>query len=397
MGGIGFVIGAVTGHRLRTGLSALGVAIGVTAVILLTSLGEGTRDHIVSQFTQFGTSLIAINPGKVETLGIPGVLGGTTHKLDINDAEALRQIPGVRSLTPVAMGQARVEAGDRGRSVFVYGTNHEVPAVWSFEIARGSFLPPIDPRRQGSQAVLGPKLARELFEGGRAVGERVRIGGRSFLVVGVLQPKGQLLGIDLDDAAYIPVASAMALFKVDELAEIDVVASRAEAIPRVVEEMRRLLTERHRHHEDFTITSQAEILTSFGRILNVVTVAVSGIAAISLLVGAIGILTIMWISVHERTHEIGLLRALGVTPGGVSRLFLMESTVVAVLGGTAGVLAGLGIGALTKLAVPGLPLSTPPMAIGASLAMSLLVGIASGYLPARRAASLDPIEALREE
>jgi putative ABC transport system permease protein len=397
VGSLGFVLGAVIGHRLRSGLSALGVAIGVMAVILLTSLGEGTRDHIVSQFTQFGTSLIAVNPGKVETLGIPGVLGGTTHKLDIDDAEALRQVPGVSSLSPLVMGQARVEGGGRGRSVYVYGANHEVKTVWSVEVAQGAFLPPIDPRRQGAHAVLGPKLANELFEGRSAVGERVRIGGRSFLVIGVLAAKGQLLGLDLDDAAYVPVASGMDLFKVDELFEIDVVASRAEAIPRVVEEMRRLLRERHRGNEDFTITSQAEILESFGRIINMVTVAVSAIAAISLLVGAIGILTIMWISVHERTHEIGLRRALGVTPDRVGRLFLMESTLLAVLGGSVGVAVGLGLGALTRLVVPGLPLSTSPSAVVAALLTSLLVGISSGYLPARRAAALDPVEALREE
>lgn len=392
-----FVVGALTGHRLRSCLSASGVAIGVTAVILLTSLGEGTRKYIVAQFTQFGTHLVAINPGKIETLGIPGVLGGTTHKLDIDDAESLRQIRGVEHLVPFVMGQARIEGGGRGRHVYVFGVTHEMPLTWRFSAAQGSFLPEIDPRRQGSHAVLGPKLARELFAAVSPLGERIRIGGRSFLVIGVMEAKGQLLGFDLDDAAYIPVASAMDLFDVDELTEIDVLARSAEVVPSVVEEMKRLLMERHRGQEDFTITTEQEMLDTLGRILNMVTIAVSAIAGISLLVGGVGILTIMWISVHERTNEIGLLRALGLTPARVARLFLLEAIFIACAGGVAGVAAGLGVGSLIRLLAPGLPLATPPAAVAAALTMSFAVGVVSGYLPARRAASLDPVEALREE
>ncbi|MCP4545098.1 MAG: ABC transporter permease [bacterium] len=388
----------LAGHRLRTALSALGVAIGVAAVILLTSLGEGTREYITAQFSQFGTSIIAVNPGKVETLGsMSGVLGGTTHKLTIDDAEALRQLPGVKHLVSFVMGQARVEGGGRGRSVFVFGVSHEAPATWSFGVGQGSFLPAIDPRRQGSHAVLGPKLARELFDGTSPLGKRVRIGGRSFLVIGVMESKGQMVGFDFDDTAYVPVASAMALFRVDELTEIDVLARSAEAIPAVVDGMRQILSERHRGEEDFTITTQQEMLDTFGRVISIVTVAVSGIAGISLLVGAIGILTIMWISVHERTNEIGVLRALGETPAGVARLFLIEAILIAAVGGVMGIAAGFGVGGLIRLVAPALPLSTPASAVVAALAMSAVVGAASGYLPARRAAGLDPVDALRAE
>lgn len=393
----GFVIGAVTGHRLRSGLSALGVAIGVATVILLTSLGEGTREYIVAQFTQFGTSLIAINPGKVQTFGIPGVLGGTTHKLDIEDAEALRQIPGVEHLVPFVMGQAEVEGGGRGRHVYVFGTTHDFPLTMTWDVAQGTFLPKIDPRRQGAHTVLGPKLARELFEHTSPLGQRIRIGGRSFFVVGIMQSKGQMVGFDLDDAAYVPVASVMDLFNLDELTEVDVLAASNEAIPSVVDGIRRMLMDRHRGQEDFTITTQQEMLDTFGRVISMVTVAVSGIAGISLLVGGVGILTIMWISVHERINEIGLLRALGLTPAGVARLFLLEAVVIAGSGGAAGIALGLGVAALIHALAPGLPLATPTNAVVAALAMSLIVGVASGYLPARRAAKLDPVEALRAE
>ena len=392
-----FAIGALGGQKLRSFLSALGVGIGVTAVILLTSLGEGTRDYIVTQFTQFGTTLIGINPGKIKTLGIPGVLGGTTHKLTIDDAEAMRRIPDVEEVVPLTFGQARVEGGGRGRSVFIYGVGWEAARAWRFEVAQGTFLPRMDPHRRGSFAVLGAKLARELFDSQSPLGRRVRIGGYSFLVTGVMEPKGQLLGFDLDDTAFIPVATAMDLFNLDELQEIDVVAATSEAIETVRNDIRRLLMERHRGEEDFTITTQTEMLETFGRVISMVTVAVSGIAGISLFVGAMGILTIMWISVHERTGEIGLLRALGVSAGTVQGLFLAEAVALSLAGGLLGLASGFGITGLMRAAVPGLPMSTPIEAVVAALVMSLLVGVVSGVAPARRAAALDPIEALRAE
>jgi putative ABC transport system permease protein len=392
-----FVLAALRGQRLRSVLSALGVAIGVTAVVLLTSLGQGTREYIVGQFTQFGTSIIGINPGKVKTFGMPGVFGGTTHKLTIDDAEALRRVSGVEKVVPVAFGQARVEFRGVGRSVYTYGVNHELPATWNFGVGQGSFLPEIDPHRQGSFAVLGPKLAHEIFGATPPLGERVRVGGRGFVVVGIMAPKGQLLGFDVDDSCYIPVASAMDLFNLTELQEIDVLAANTDAIPSVVQGIRTVLSTRHRGEEDFTITTQTEMLDTFGRVMNIITIAVSAIAAISLLVGAMGILTIMWISVHERTGEIGLLRALGVTRAGVQRLFLYEALALATSGGVVGILAGAAIVAAARFAVSGLPLSTPPEAVAAALVMSVVVGIGSGIVPARRAASLDPVDALRAE
>jgi putative ABC transport system permease protein len=392
-----FVLGALEGHRLRSFLSALGVAIGVGAVVVLTSLGEGTRAHIVDQFTQFGTNLLSVSPGKVKTLGIPGVLGGTTHFLTIDDAEALRRVPGVDKVVPVAFGPARVEAGPRGRSVFIYGLNHEGDDAWSFHVGQGTFLPEIDPNRQASLVVLGPKVARELFGDDSPLGRRVRVGGRSLLVIGVMEPKGQLLGFDLDDAAYVPVATAMSLFELAELNEIDILAVDAEAVPRVVAGVRELLKARHRGQEDFTIITQGEALDTFGRVISVITVAVSAIGGIALLVGAIGILTIMWISVHERTGEIGLLRALGVGRSAVERLFLLEAVLLAVIGGIAGIAGSFALSTLLRAAVPGLPIRTPPGAVVAAVVMSVVVGLISGLLPARRAAALDPIDALRAE
>jgi len=255
----------------------------------------------------------------------------------------------------------------------------------------------MDPRRKGSFIVLGARLARELFGDRSPLGKRVRVGGWSLLVVGVMEAKGQMLGFDFDDTAYIPVATALDLLNQVELMEIDVVAASTEDIPMVVDGVRRVLMERHRGEEDFTITTQTEMLGTFDRVIGMITIAVSGIAGISLLVGAMGILTIMWISVHERTGEIGLLRALGVGAPAVQRLFLFESIVLGTAGGLLGLTAGFGLGAVIRVLIPGVPLKTSIGAVVAAVLMSLLVGALSGVAPARRAASLDPIEALRAE
>ncbi len=388
--------GAIAGRRLRSFLTVLGVVIGIASVILLTSLGEGTRRFIVEEFTQFGTHILSINKGKATTSGMPG-LSATVRKLTIEDAEALKRVRGIEIVLPGAYGTAAVEYGDRSRRVLVSGVTSDMPRVFRFGVRQGRFLPPGDPRRGSPQAVLGPKLSHELFGEANPLGERVRIGGRRFLVIGVMEPKGQILGFDMDDRAYIPVAAAQSLFNQDELTEIHALFSSEIPPGRIKADVRRVLMDRHDGEEDFTITTETEMLDVLGRVLSVVSLAVAGIGAISLVVGAIGILTMMWIAVGERTGEIGLLRALGATRRQILRLFLLEAVMLSAAGGVAGVLAGFAIGALIRAFVPGLPLDTAPGYVAAALVVSFVVGVASGVLPARRAASLDPLEALRTE
>jgi len=392
----GLALGALTGHKLRTALSMLGIAIGICAVILLTSIGEGTRLYVLEQFTQFGTNIIGINPGKQETIGIPGVLGGSTQKLTIDDALAIERLPGVESVAMFTIGSAAVEANGRSRSVYIYGTNEALPDVLKFSVRQGSFLPPGDPRRGAPVSVLGSRLKRELFGEANALGEFVRIGGQRFRVIGIMEPKGQILGMDIDDVAYVPVARGMKLFNLDELFEIDVIFSHAGLESRVEADIKRLLIDRH-GSEDFTVTTQSQMLEVFGNVMDVITMGVGAIAGISLLVGAIGILTIMWIAVGERTGEIGLYKALGATSSQIQVLFLAEAGVLSLIGGAAGVAAGMGLATLARLAVPGLPVHTPMQFVGAALVVSLATGLASGVLPARRAAGLDPVDALRAE
>jgi len=388
---------AVRAHRLRSALTMLGILIGIASVILLTSIGEGTRRYILAEFTQFGTNLLAINPGKIETTGVPGAIGGTIRKLTLEDAEALRRVRGVEKVVPLAMGMARVEAGERGRSVFIYGVNSEVPALWKWGVRQGRFLPAGDPRRAAPLTVLGPKLKREIFGEANALGEHVRIGGRRFLVIGVMTPKGQILGFDIDDAAYVPVAAAQRLFDREELMEIDVLFSERADPRAIVAGVRRVLKERHDGEEDFTITTQTEMLDVLDRVLGIVSVAVGGIGGISLVVGAIGILTMMWISVNERTAEIGLAKALGAAPRQILSMFLLEAALLSLTGGVLGIAAGVGIARVLHWTLPGLPVHTPLRYVAAAALVSLGVGLASGVLPACRAAALDPVEALRAE
>jgi putative ABC transport system permease protein len=384
--------------RLRSLLSILGIAIGVGSVVLLTSIGEGTRRYVLSQFSQFGTNLLAVNPGKTETSGIPGIFGGTTKPLTIDDSQALTRIPGVTAVVPVAMGSALVEGGplSLSRSVPIYGVTPEIESVWHFGVRQGSFWRAGDPRRGGTECVLGQKLARELYGEASPLGAFVRIGDRRLRVIGMMEAKGSMLGIDVDDVAYVPVATAMQMFNLTDLMELDVAYANAAVADSVEAAVRDVLARRH-GSEDFTITTQQAMLDVFGNVMDVVTMSVGAIAGISLLVGAIGILTMMWIAVGERTHEIGLIRAFGASRRQVRLLFLIEAACLGAVGGLAGLAGASALGALLRAAVPGLPLYPPLPYVVAAFFVAFATGLGAGVLPAHRAASLDPIEALRAE
>ena len=392
----GLAAGAVLAHRLRSALTMVGILIGIASVILLTSIGEGARVDILSEFTQFGTRIVGVRPGKSTTVAM-GPLVTTVRKLTLDDARALERLVGVEKVAPLTAGLARVEAGSRARSVFVVGVTDSVLDVFKLEVRQGRFLPAGDPRRGAPLAVLGPTLKRELFGEANALGERVRIGGQRFLVIGVMAGKGNVLGLDLDDRVYVPIASAQRLFNKDALVEIDLVFSERVSAEVVSAEVARTMRERHGGEEDFTIITQKDMLGVLDRVLGIVSVAVGSIGGISLVVGAVGVLTIMWIAVNERTAEIGLAKALGASPRQILGLFLFEAAVLSLAGGALGVATGMGIAWLLPLAVPGLPVHTRPSFVLAALVVSLGVGLLSGVLPARRAAALDPVEALRTD
>ena len=393
---IRMVLQALIGQRLRSYLTGLGIAVGIAAVVLLTSLGEGIHRFVLSEFTQFGTNLIGITPGKTSTTGISGAVISNVRPLSLDDALALARLPRVVATVPVIQGNAAVEFGRRSRRTAVFGVGMSMPAVWQMRIAQGRFLPDDDPRTPRAFAVLGTTVKNELFGSGNALGQRIRVGGERYRVLGVMESKGDMLGFNLDDAVYIPAARAMALFNRQSLMEIDLLYAAGSPSKEVSRRARDLLTARH-GEEDFTIVTQDQMLDVLGSVLNVLTMAVGALGGISLLVGGVGILTIMTIAVQERTGEIGLLRALGAGRRQVMILFLGEAVVLAGLGGAVGLLLGAGGAWLLGNLVPALPTHTPwRYALMAEL-LSLAIGMAAGVLPARHAARLDPIEALRAE
>lgn len=387
---------SLASHKLRSGLTTLGIAIGIAAVVLLTSIGAGIHRFVLETFSQFGTRVVGINPGKTETHGGGFGVFGTAKPLTIEDGEALRRIPEVTGMVPVIQGNAEVESATRQRRVSVIGVGSEMPRVFEFGVASGAFLPPDDPDHPRPYAVLGAKVRRELFGGTNPLGERVRVGSESYRVIGVLEEKGNMLGFDLNDAVYIPVGRALELLNREGVMEIDLAYGPETTDEAVIAAARRILEARH-GQEDFTIISQEQMIDVLGNVLQVLTFAVGALGGISLVVGGIGILTIMTIAVRERTGEVGLLRALGAERRQIHALFLGEATALAALGGFAGLIVGIGGAQLLHAVFPSLPVRTPWTYVVVAEILAVVIGLAAGVVPARRAAALDPVEALRAE
>ncbi|SFP32697.1 ABC transporter permease [Pseudomonas borbori] len=393
--GLALACSALLSRPLRSLLTLLGVAIGIAAVALLTSIGEGLRGYVQDNFAQFGSRNVSIRPGMIRTSGLGGLLS-SVRPLTVADADALRRLPHVEAVVPIIQGNGDIQFAARSRNTGVLGCGYQMAQAWRFKLALGQFLPAARDGRSPPYVVLGHRLRLELFGEANPLGELVRVGGTRFRVIGVMERKGQLLGFDVDDIAYIPVDWAQSLFNRNGLAKINVVFGTGTHSVLLSESIRRLLIERH-GTEDFSLTTQDDMLRSLDRILASLTVAVGALGGISLLVGAVGILTIMTTSVAERTAEIGLLRAIGASPRQVLGLFLAEALLLSLLGGGLGLLLlGLLLGGL-HLGLPGLPLSLQPLFLLLALLLAGLIGILAGLAPARRAARMHPVAALRSD
>ncbi len=387
---------AVRSRRLRSGLTALGIAVGIAAVVLLTSMGEGLHRFVLAEFSQFGTNLIGITPGKATTHGMSGAVMSNVRPLSLDDVEAVRQLPQVIAAFPMIQGNAAVEAKRLQRRTTIFGVGPDLPKVWKIKLAAGQFLPDDDPRSARSFIVLGSRVKQELFGAAIPLGELVRVGGSRFRVIGVMESKGQMLGFDLDDAVYIPAAKSMELFNRESLMEIDVLYKSNVDANLVSEKLKQVLMARH-GEEDFTIVTQEQMLEVLNSVLDVLTFAVGALGGISLVVGGVGILTIMTIAVKERTSEIGLLTALGAERHQVLVLFLSEAILLSALGGVFGLFLGWSIAELIHFVVPMIPVHTSWYFVLLAEALAVLVGLLAGVVPARRAANMNPVDALRSE
>jgi putative ABC transport system permease protein len=382
--------------RMRSFLTGLGIAIGIAAVILLTSIGEGLHQFVLAEFSQFGTNIITIQPGKTQTQG--GNIGviGSVRQISLDDADALRHLPYVENVNPSVMGNAELRANGKTRRTTVFGEGKNFAKSFTMNVQSGTFWPDEDNEQARAFVVLGAKVRQELFSGQNPLGQYLRVGGQRYRVVGVMEPKGQILGMDLDDAVFIPAARAMELLNRPGLMEVQVSYRGGADVDAVIRLITERLKERH-GREDFTIISQEEALEVLGSVLDVLTFAVGALGGISLLVGAVGILTIMTMAVTERTAEIGLLRALGAREKQVLMLFLGEAIMLSALGGVLGLIIGIGIAQGLHLLFPALPVHTPWLFAVLAELTAVSIGLAAGVAPALRAARLDPVEALHAE
>lgn len=385
--------GALRAQRRRTLLSLLGMAIGVACVVVLTALGEGARLYATRQFETLGTRLLSVTPGRTETTGaIPGV-GGAPNDLSLDDAQAIGRLQEVRVVAPVLVGNDTLANGGLSRQVLVIGTTKEMFPIRRLELHQGTFLPD-EPWDRGSPVVvLGAKLARELFVDESPLGARVRLSSWRLRVAGVLAPRGMHLGIDLDEAVFVPVATALAMF--DQTSLVRVVAELRPGADLAATQRRIEALMKERHGElDVTVITQDAVVGAVSGILRALTLALGGIAAVSLFVAGVGIMNVMLVSVSERTREIGLLKAVGAAPRQVLAVFLTEAALLSALGGLLGLALGWGGVLALRAAWSALPARAPLWAVLSAAGLALLVGLLSGVLPARRAMRLDAVTAL---
>jgi len=390
---------SLSANKLRTFLAMLGIIIGVGAVISMLALGAGAQKRVMERIASMGTNLLVVRPGQ---RGFRGVVSDTSQRLKLADAKAiLDQVPNIYQVAPVVRGNSQLKYFDKNTRSIVIGSSITYFPVRNFEIEKGRSFTEGEVKRMARVAVLGPITSENLFEEASPVGETIKIKGINFRIVGITKAKGSRGRHSPDDQVIIPYTTAMKqLFGLDYLHEIDIQATDNAALEKLQEGTTALLRRRHRLVEgvpdDFRIRNQAEIVETASEVSRTFTILLGSIAGISLLVGGIGIMNIMLVTVTERTREIGVRKAIGAKNRDILLQFLIEAIVLSGFGGIIGV--ALGIGAAQMIAKwTEFVTVARPSSILLALSFSAAVGIFFGYYPARRAALLDPIEALRYE
>jgi putative ABC transport system permease protein len=384
-------LGALVANKLRSSLTMLGVVIGVAAVVVLVALGAGAKHEVEQQVEGLGSNIIIVVPGKFELGSAP-----TISRLTLDDVDLLGRVVGDerRVAVSVASGET-VSVGRRETFVTVNGVNENVPNVFDRPLARGEYITASDVDTRRRVAVLGSTVVRRVFGDVDPLGRQVSIAGVRFRVIGVFAPVGSTFGVDRDTEVHIPVTAAQRLFGVDRIDALAVKAPRADDVEPLQGKLTAALRDKY-DGEEFSAVTQTQILGTIGRILGLLTLVLAAIAAISLLVGGVGVSNIMLVSVRERTREIGLRKALGARQRDILLQFLIEAVLLCVVGGLIGI--GLGVGSsLLVAAVSPLPAVIAWWSPALAFTVSAAVGVFFGVAPARRAGRLDPVVALRTE
>lgn len=393
---IRFAWRAFSNNRLRAALTLLAMCIGIAAVVIVTSLGEGARRYVTNEFATLGTNLVLVFPGRSETAGagVGMLITRTSRDLTADDAMALTHLRWVTRVAPLAVGTAEAKKGQLVREVPVVGTTAEWITIRHMALDEGVFLPPADINSTLPVCVLGRKVKTEFFGGEPAAGESIRLGDRKFRILGVIAPTGQGLGMNTDEMVLVPVGAALQLFNSNSLFRIIVETSNRNVLNQVRNDAEELLARRHQGERDVTVMTQDAVLATFDTILVALTLAITAIASISLVVAGVLITNLMLISVSQRRTEIGLLKALGASQRQIRRIFLSEGVVLAGTSGTLGIIVGEAAVLLIRQIYPSFPAFIPAWTVAAALGSAILTGALFSLLPARRAALLDPILAL---
>lgn len=393
-------IDSLVQNKVRAFLTMLGVIIGVMSVILLVSLGEGAQAYVEKEFAGLGSNLILVTPGRQETTGMVPIVAGSFRKLRYVEAKEIgRKAAGVKEVSPVVMGAGQVRFYDKRRDVLVLGVTPAFEPVRNLRVRIGRFITENDVARNNQVCVIGQRVKDELFGDTNPLSEKVFINNRKHMVVGIMESKGMTLGVDIDNICLIPLTSGQQMFHggEDELFQIIAQATSPDDIELAKTGIRDVLFAAHDFTEDFTIVDQTSMLSTLDSIFAALRVMLTGIASISLLVGGIGIMNIMLVSVRERTREVGVRKAVGATQWDIGLQFVIESITLSCCGGAIGIGLGmLGTFAL-RTAYPSFPVFASSWSILMAFFFSVTVGVFFGVYPAMKAASVDPVEALRYE
>ncbi len=386
---------AVMFQPLRASLIVLAMSIGISSVTILTALGESARSYVVHEFESLGSHLLIILPGRNETTGgQPPLFGETPRDLTLEDAAAIASSPYVAAMAPVTVGSAPVSALGLERESNILGSTAALRSVRRLDMAQGRFLPLTDIDRALPVCVIGQKIKDELFIGKPVLGQWLRINDRRFQVIGVLAEQGQSIGVGFDEVVIVPVASAQMLFNNFSLFRLLAEAKSQQAMYKAEKDIRQIIKQRHEGEDDITIITQDSVVSTFDDILTVLTLTVASIAGISLLVAGVLVMNVMLVSVTQRTAEIGLLKALGATRSQLQWLFLTEAAILSLAGALLGMLLGKIVLVVLQTLYTDFPLVLPLWALIAAIGVAVCTGVLFGVLPARKAAGLDPVEAL---